>query len=150
MRVLAVILALALAAAAHADCTVTTLSCPTTAMAESLTAGDCTASDGSSFDLYQFAGTAGDDVTIEMHATAFDTYLVLLNPNGVPVLDSDDLSAATTDSQLHVTLPQSGTWTVVANSLLAAQSGSYTISLTCPATASTTPAPHRRAVGHGG
>ena len=45
---------------------------------------DCPASDGSRFDLWQFAGTAGDTITIDMHATAFDSYLVLLDPSDVP------------------------------------------------------------------
>jgi hypothetical protein len=133
------------AASAHAQCAAVTLSCPSNAVAASLTADDCLASDNSFFDLYQFAGTAGDDVTIEMHATDFDTYAVLLNPAGVPVFDAEDISSSSTDSRMHLTLPQSGTWTIVANSLFASQTGSYTISLTCPA-AVTPPAPPRRRV----
>jgi hypothetical protein len=136
------------AASAHAQCATSTLTCPSNAVAASLTSDDCVASDNSSFDLWQFAGTAGDEVTIEMHATAFDTYAVLLNPAGVPVFDAEDLSSASTDSRMHLTLPESGTWTIVANSLFASQTGSYTISLTCPAAVVAPAPPRRRVAGH--
>ena len=129
---------------AKADCTaVSTLSCGTTA--SSLTASDCTASDNSQYRLWQFSGTSGDNVTIEMHSTAFDTYLMLLDPNGVPLAENDDWARGVTDSKITMTLTTTGTWTVVANSLAASQSGSYTLSLACP---STTVAPRRRAVVH--
>ncbi|PYQ49858.1 MAG: hypothetical protein DMF59_12365 [Acidobacteria bacterium] len=126
-----------------ADCTaISALACGTTAA--SLTSSDCTASDGSQYRLWQFSGKSGDSVTIEMHSTAFDTYLALLDPSGVPVADSDDAAAGVTDSTITFTLTTTGTWTVVANSLAASQTGNYTISLSCPSATT----PRRRAVVH--
>jgi hypothetical protein len=125
-----------------ADCpAISTLSCGTTAA--SLSSSDCTASDNSQYRLWQFSGTSGNSVTIEMHSTAFDTYLMLLDPNGVPLAENDDSASGVTDSKITMTLTTTGTWTVVANSLAASQTGSYTLSLSCP---STTAPPRQRAV----
>jgi len=115
-----------------ADCTaVSTLSCLTTAAA-SLAFSDCTASDNSQYRLWQFSGTAGDSVTIDMHSAAFDAYLMLLDPSGVPLAENDDSWSGVTDSRITYALTSTGTWTIVANSLAASQSGQYTISLSCP------------------
>src|SRR6266581_4504359 len=90
-------------AAFGADCTaISTLSCGTTAA--SLSNADCTASDSSQYRLWQFSGTAGDSVTIEMHSTAFDAYLMLLDPNGAPLAENDDSASGVTDSKITLTL----------------------------------------------
>src|SRR5712692_4699913 len=115
-----------------ADCTaISMLSCLSTTAA-SLSSSDCTASDNSQYHLWQFSGNAGDAVTVDMHSTAFDTYLMLLDQSGVPLAENDDASGGVTDSRITYTLTSTGTWTIVANSLAAAQSGQYTISVTCP------------------
>jgi len=125
-----------------ADCAaISTLSCGTTAA--SLSANDCTASDNSQYRLWKFSGTAGDNVTIDMHSAAFDTYLMLLDPNGIPIAENDDSASGVTDSRITMMLTTTGTWTVVANSLASSQSGSYTLSLSCPSTVVT---PRQRAV----
>jgi hypothetical protein len=67
---------------------------------------------------------------------------MLLDPSGVPLAENDDASSGVTDSRITYTLTSSGTWTIVANSLAAVQSGEYTISLSCPVTSR----PRQRAV----
>ena len=114
----------------------TGLSCPGTTVAGSIISSDCPASDGSGYDLWQFSGNAGDTITIDMRSTAFDSFLILLDPSDVPVAENDDVSAGSTDSRITVTLTSTGTWTVVANSALAAGSGDYTLSISCPGAAS--------------
>lgn len=144
MRTVIAVAAFAMTTAAFgATCTVvSTLSCGTTAA--SLSSSDCTSSDGSQYRLWQFSGNAGDTVTIAMHSAAFDTYLMLLDPSGVPLAENDDSARGVTDSQITFTLTSSGTWTVVANSLAASQTGDYTLSLSCP-----TPRLRQRAIrGH--
>ncbi|MBV9497287.1 MAG: pre-peptidase C-terminal domain-containing protein [Acidobacteria bacterium] len=127
-----ILLSMLIAADALAQtCATKTLACSTTTAA-ALASTDCTASDGSRYQLWTFNGTAGDEVTIEMHSTAFDTYLLLLDPDGLPLTDSDDLAHTATDSKMVFTLTANGTWTVVANSLAASKTGDYTISLVCP------------------
>lgn len=136
-----ILLSMLIAADALAQtCATKTLACSATTAA-ALSGSDCMASDGSRYQLWTFNGTAGDEVTIEMHSTAFDTYLLLLDPDGLPLTDSDDLAHTATDSKMTFTLTANGTWTVVANSLAASKTGDYTISLACP---NAVPAPKRR------
>ena len=138
------LIAMALLFTAGDDCVrQTDLSCPTKTIAASIIIYDCTASDGSRYDLWQFAGKAGDTVTIDMHATAFDSYLVLLDPNDVPAAENDDAVRGNNDARIVFTLTSTGTWTVVANTLTAVNGGDYTLSISCPAAA-----PRRRAAKH--
>lgn len=119
------------------------LSCPAQGAAGALVSSDCAAFDGSRFDLWQFSGNAGDEITLELSSTAFDGLLMLLDPNMVPVAQNDDRAGGATDSRIVFTLTSSGTWTVVANSLAVAGTGDYVLSLSCPATET---GPKRRAV----
>ena len=122
----------------------TGLSCPGTTVAGSIISSDCPASDGNGYDLWQFSGNAGDTITIDLRSTAFDPFLILLDPSDVPVAENDDLSAGSTDSRITFTLPSTGTWTVVANSTAPGGSGDYTLSISCPGSGTVT---RRRAVG---
>ena len=123
---------------------VSTLSCPSAAnVGASIESADCDAADGTRYDLFEFSGIAGDTVTLEMHSTAFDTFLSLIDPNEVPVAQNDDGFAGSTDSRISFTLTATGTWTVVANSA-GAGAGSYVLAMTCPQAAP--PANRRRAV----
>ncbi len=119
------------------------LSCPSTTAAGAITSADLAASDGSRYDVWTFSAKAGDAVTVDMRATAFDAYLILLDPNDVPVAENDDVSAGTTDARIGFTLTATGTWSVIANSLAAGGSGDYALSIACSGGA---PAPRRRAV----
>jgi hypothetical protein len=96
----------------------------------SLSSTDCTLSDGSYADVYAFQGTAGDQITIDMASSAFDTYLILWNSAGTKV-DEDDDSGAGTNSQITYTLTSTGTWYVGANSLSVGDTGGYTLTLHC-------------------
>jgi len=120
-----------------------TLTCPSS-IGAAFTSDDCTSSDSSHYDLWQFAGTAGQTMTIEMHSTAFDTFLALIDPNGVPVVDNDDLSSSSTDSRITFTLTSTGTWVIFANSL-GAKTGDYNLTFSCGATNTA----RRRAARHG-
>ncbi|MEO1148066.1 MAG: PPC domain-containing protein, partial [Cyanobacteria bacterium J06638_22] len=71
--------------------------------------------DNSLYDVYEFSGQQGQTVVISMTSDDFDTYLGLLGPDGSVVAENDD-SNGTTDSQITVALPSSGTYTVIANS----------------------------------
>lgn len=144
----AILLAAAVLAAlpsqAQTQCaTVATLSCPTM-VAGALSSSDCTASDNSYYDLWQFSGTAGQTVTIDMHSTAFDTYLVLIDPADTPVADNDDASRTDKNSSITYSLPSAGTWTIVVNSLTAGRLGDYDLSLSSSSCVSA--GPRRRVV----
>jgi len=131
-RLIAIAVFFAAVTAGADDCVrQTDLSCPAKTITASIIIYDCTASDGSRYDLWQFSGKAGDTITIEMHATAFDSYLVLLDPNDVPVAENDDAVRGNNDARVVFTLTSTGTWTVVANTLTAVNGGDYTLSIAC-------------------
>jgi len=46
--------------------------------------------DGSYFNEHQFEGKAGQVITIELVSDTFDTYLILLDPNGERIAANDD------------------------------------------------------------
>ena len=117
-----------------------TLACPSSSASGEITTDDCRLDDGSYLDLIQFQGTAGQTVTIDMTATAFDTYLYLLDSTPAVVASNDDFGG-TTNSRITFTLTTSGTWTIGATSLLANQLGTYTLTIQCTTGTATTPTP---------
>jgi hypothetical protein len=101
-----------------------------------LQSGDCTLpSDGSFFDAYAFSGTAGQQVSINMTSLQFDTYLYLMKPGETTVSDDpnvtiqDDDGGGGTNSRISVTLPTTGTYTILATSFASGATGSYSLSL---------------------
>lgn len=97
-----------------------------------LTSAAPTLDDGSHYHMWQFSGEAGQQVTITLRSGAFDTYLILLqgmslNPDAVVAQDDD--GAGDLNSQITATLPETGTYTVVANSYGAGETGAYELAL---------------------
>jgi Bacterial pre-peptidase C-terminal domain len=108
-----------------------TLACPSSNTSGELSSSDCRLDDGSSIDLVQFSGTAGETVTIEMTSAIFDTYLFLLDPTPAVVAQNDDIASGNTNSRIVFTLTTSGVWTVGATSFAPNQLGSYALALQC-------------------
>ena len=100
----------------------------------SLASGDDTISSGEYIDPYTFEGQRGQRVTFDMASSEFDTYLSLLMPGG-GTEENDDRAGSDgdTNSRLTVTLPESGTYTLVATSYQGGETGRYTISSTVSA-----------------
>ena len=92
-----------------------------------LSAGDSVLDDGSLYDAYKFSGSSGQQVTIYLESQDFDPYLILLDPAGRRISENDDISRTNRNSRLVVTLPDTGTYTVVANSYEAGKNGGYRI-----------------------
>jgi S1-C subfamily serine protease len=84
--------------------------------------------DNSLFDAYSFAGEAGQQVAIEMSSQEIDPYLILLSPNGAEVAQDDD-SGGEANAKMVVRLPESGTYTLIANSYAGGQSGTYRLTI---------------------
>jgi Calx-beta domain/Putative binding domain, N-terminal/Bacterial pre-peptidase C-terminal domain len=106
---------------------------------------DCTLNDGSFFDAYSFTASANQQVSITLTGS-FDTYLILLAPDGTDIAEDDNGGGGTTAripaGSGFAVLPQTGTYTIYANSAAANQTGTYSISLSisntnCPTTAIT-------------
>ncbi|MGH9802369.1 MAG: BACON domain-containing protein, partial [Blastocatellia bacterium] len=99
----------------------------------SLSTTDCRFSDGSYVDFYGFSAIGGQQVSISMDSSAFDTYLFLIGPGGNLVTQDDD-GGPGTNSRIPAdsgffTLPATGNYTIVANSFLSGATGSYVLTL---------------------
>jgi len=86
-------------------------------------------SDDSYYDAYSFEGRSGQRVVVEMTSDNIDSYLVLLSPQGRDLAQDDD-SAGGSNARLAFTLPEDGTYTVLANSYGPRETGSYALRVT--------------------
>ena len=96
----------------------------------------CTAAHGSYVDAYTFSANAGQKILITMVTAQFDTFLYLLNTDGTFLILNDD-SNGSTNSRIPpgsgvFTLPNTGTYTILASSYDPGVTGSYTLRLTPP------------------
>lgn len=87
---------------------------------------------GGVYDFYSFVGRAGQDITISLNSEEFDTYLVLIGPNGDIVADNDDIALTNLNSVINTTLPESGTYIVLVTSFEPEERGSYRLRATSP------------------
>jgi hypothetical protein len=79
-------------------------------------------------DTYSLELTAGETVTITMTSDPLDTYLELLDPDGVGVYSDDD-SGGGFNSQIIYTPEATGPFTVVACTYSGGEGGAYTLSV---------------------
>ncbi len=96
-----------------------------------LAAGDDQRDDGAYIDRYPIDGQAGEEVTIDLHSRAFDTFLVLRQDgNGSAVWENDDIAAGNTNhSQIAVTLPADGRYIIEAGSYDRGETGAYELTV---------------------
>ncbi|MEO1068036.1 MAG: PPC domain-containing protein [Cyanobacteria bacterium J06638_6] len=74
---------------------------------------------------YSFEGSSGQVITITLDSTEFDPVLALLDPNSTEIASNDDFGG-TLNAKVIVTLPEDGTYTVVARSF-SGQGGDYDV-----------------------
>jgi Bacterial pre-peptidase C-terminal domain len=89
-------------------------------------------SDGSLIDRYSFTGERGQSVKINVTSPDFDTYLLLIDSDGNKIDENDDRFTSVTNSYLEITLPQTGTYTVLVNGYDSNSRGNYLVSITTP------------------
>ena len=102
--------------------------------------------DGSFYDTYDFAGRSGQEVTIQLTSSSFDTYLILVDSRGRKIAENDDASSSSLNSSLTVSLPEDGTYQIIANGIDSSAVGNYHLLLssdTEATTASSTPSTSR-------
>ena len=92
-----------------------------------LTSGDDALDDGSLYDQHTFTGTSGQQISIYLESTDFDPYLILLDPQGKRISENDDISRSNRNSRLFITLPTTGTYTIIANSYEPGKRGTYSL-----------------------
>jgi hypothetical protein len=94
-----------------------------------LTSSDFVRSDDNSYaDGYEYIGRAGEQITISLSSGAFDSWVVIDDPEG-PLQEHDDDSGGGNDAQLTVTLPHAGRYVIIANSVGARATGAYTLTV---------------------
>ncbi|MBE9079328.1 PPC domain-containing protein [Romeria aff. gracilis LEGE 07310] len=76
-------------------------------------------------DTYSFEGEADQTLTITLTSSEFDPVLSLLDPDGEEIARNDDY-ASVLDSTIIITLPETGSYTVVATSF-SGEGGSYAV-----------------------
>jgi hypothetical protein len=86
--------------------------------------------------LYTFQGTAGQQVTVTLSSTAFDSYLIVVGPTGAVLVEDDD-SGGNHNARIQGTLPTAGTYTIEATAYSSSGRGSY--ALTASSGSSSTP-----------
>jgi S1-C subfamily serine protease len=101
---------------------------PGPAVSGRLTTSDYQITDGSYADGYVYQGRVGEVITVTLRSPDFDSYLVVDEPDG-PFRELDDDGAGGNDSRLTVTLPRTGTYLIVANSVRSPNTGRYTLEL---------------------
>src|SRR5262245_2914664 len=130
---------------ASASCGLTPIS-PGVTVTGNLATTDCLAGqpdrENAYIDLYTFNGMSGQQIRIEMSddpaaAPTLDTYLYLFAPDGSLVAENDDIvPGVETNSRIPVTsgafftLPQTGSYTIVATSYGSGDTGQYSVTLT--------------------
>jgi hypothetical protein len=122
---LVLLTALSLAHAANAEAQQDVLRAGQT-ISGRLDRSDPTASDGSHYDEYRYAGAVGDRLVITLRSADFDAMLFWGRGRGGSFVmeDVDDDGAGGTDSRLEVTAGD-GTYTIRVNSIESARTGSY-------------------------
>lgn len=100
--------------------------------AGSLQSNDCHArnSKGHIFyvDGYEFSGTAGQQITVDVSSSGFDTFIQLEAPGGAVVGEAGATPGVTKNSHLTLTLGVAGTFTIWAESYWGGVTGSYSLS----------------------
>ncbi len=85
-------------------------------------------------DRYEFTGTSGQLIAIQLTSSAFDSYLYLRNPSGVVITSNDD-GGGGTNSRIpatsgNFTLSASGTYIIEVTSYSTSRTGAYSLLLT--------------------
>jgi tetratricopeptide (TPR) repeat protein/tRNA A-37 threonylcarbamoyl transferase component Bud32 len=72
---------------------------------------------------------AGTTYVIDLHSTAFDAYLKLLDPRGKVLAEHDDIAPDNQDARLVFTPKEAGTFRIVATSFEQRGTGPYTLTI---------------------
>lgn len=92
-----------------------------------LAATDGRLMDSSYFDAWRYEGRAGERIVLDLLSPAFDSYLIIARPTaeGPESMRENDDAPSTSNSQLAVELPDSGTYLIVTTSFQPGRTGRY-------------------------
>jgi hypothetical protein len=95
-----------------------------------LEAGDMTLTSGELYDSYEFQGSPGQHVSIDLRSSAFDTYLILQDPAGEQTENDDaEDGGGVGHSSLEAELAQAGTYRVLVTSYEPGERGAYALTI---------------------
>ncbi len=100
---------------------------------DSLTARDPARQGRGPYHAWTLRGKKGQRLAIEMASTAFDPFLAVRDADGF-LLGSDDDGGGGLNARLHIILPRSGTYRVIATSINGTARGWYTLAVSAWAT----------------
>ena len=101
----------------------------------SLQKGDDTLSSGELVDSYDFEGSPGQHVAIDVRSSAFDTYLILRDPAGDQTENDDAQDGSNAGhSSIAIDLTETGTYRVLVTSYEPGESGAYSLTIAQSAT----------------
>lgn len=86
--------------------------------------------DGSFYDSFPLEGSAGDSFSISLESQDFDTFLAVMDPEGNIIEKNDDIDDQTSNSRLEITLPDTGSYSVIVNAYDEGGKGKYTLKVT--------------------
>ena len=111
-----------------------------------LESGDDTLGSGEFVDRYEFEGSPGQHVAIDLRSSAFDTYLILKDPAGEQTENDDtDDGGDVGHSIVEADLTEAGTYQVLVTSYETGENGAYSLTID-PAAASDDGTPSTRDV----
>lgn len=84
-----------------------------------------TMADGSPYEAHEIEAQAGERLDITLTSSSFDAYLMVFDGNE-KIAEDDDFGGGL-DAQLYVTIPEDGTYRIVANSYGESAEGEYLI-----------------------
>uniref|UniRef100_UPI00313BBEAF tetratricopeptide repeat protein n=1 Tax=Crocosphaera sp. Alani8 TaxID=3038952 RepID=UPI00313BBEAF len=84
--------------------------------------------DGTYFTIETFEGKAQEIITIELNSEQFDSYLILVSPDDKKIAENND-GGRGNNAKITVTLPMTGTYTIIVNTFEKETKGNYTLSL---------------------
>ena len=85
--------------------------------------------DGKYHQTWTFEGAAGQNITVAVSSTEFDTYVQLVSPDETVLSENDDVSDFETDSLISTTLPDDGEYRVIVTSYAPGETGNYGVTL---------------------
>ena len=95
-----------------------------------LQSGDETLKTGEFVDSYEFEGSPGQHVSIDLRSSAFDTYLILKDPAGEQTENDDaEDGSGVGHSNIEADLTESGTYRVLVTSYESGESGAYSLTI---------------------
>ena len=84
-------------------------------------------SDNSFYNIHSFEGRQGQRIELEMSSQQFVPYLFLLGPDNQVLTQTDATPSNDRTIRLNATLPQNGTYLILANTSTEGETGSYTL-----------------------